>query len=101
MTQSAQPVVSTAPTAGVAVPEIAGRVRKGRFRREWRNPIGLIGAAIVLVTVLLAVLAPVVSPYLYSAQGFGRLAPPSASHWMGTDELGRDQLSRIIYGARV
>lgn len=99
--QSAGPVATTAPVAGVAVPVVAGRVRRSRFKREWRNPIGLIGAGIVLFTVLLALLAPVVSPYLYSAQGFGRLAPPSAAHWMGTDDLGRDQLSRIIYGARV
>ena len=71
-------------------PDTAGRVRKSRFRAEWRNPIGLIGAAIVLFTVLLAVLAPVISPYAPSAQGHGRLMPPSAAHWMGTDELGRD-----------
>jgi peptide/nickel transport system permease protein len=90
------------PTPAVGVPEVAERIRRrSRFRREWRNPIGLVGAAIVLFTVLLAVLAPVISPYLPSAQGFGRLMPPSANHWMGTDELGRDQLSRIIYGARV
>jgi peptide/nickel transport system permease protein len=87
--------------AVVAIPEVAGRVRRGRFRREWRNPIGLIGAAIVLFTILLALLAPIVSPYVPSAQGYGRLVAPSSSHWMGTDELGRDQLSRIIYGARV
>jgi peptide/nickel transport system permease protein len=99
----AQGMEKTAPVAtpAVSVPEVATRIRRSRFRREWRNPIGLVGAAIVLFTVLLAVLAPVVSPYLPSAQGFGRLAPPSANHWMGTDELGRDQLSRIIYGARV
>src|SRR5215216_4673864 len=83
------------------MPGVASRVRRSRFRREWRNPIGLIGAAIVLFTVVLAVLAPVISPYLPSAQGFGRLMPPSSAHWIGTDELGRDQLSRIIYGARV
>jgi peptide/nickel transport system permease protein len=100
----AQGMEKTAPVAtpAVRVPDVAERIRrKSRFRREWRNPIGLIGAAIVIFTVMLAVLAPVISPYLPSQQGYGRLTPPSARHWMGTDELGRDQLSRIIYGARV
>jgi peptide/nickel transport system permease protein len=61
----------------------------------------MFGAAIVLATILVAVLAPIISPYEPSAQGMGRLSPPSAEHWMGTDELGRDAMSRIIYGARV
>jgi peptide/nickel transport system permease protein len=99
--QSVEKTVAAAARAVVLAPDVAGRVRKSRFRREWRNPIGLVGAAIVLLTVLLAVLAPVISPYVPSAQGYGRLMAPSAAHLMGTDELGRDQLSRIIYGARV
>jgi peptide/nickel transport system permease protein len=106
MTQGAQQPVSAAGTASAAagapaVPAVAGRVRASRAQFQWRNPIGLVGAAIVLLTVLVALLAPVISPFPPSAQGFGRLMPPSAAHWMGTDELGRDQLSRIIYGARV
>jgi peptide/nickel transport system permease protein len=99
--QSVEKTAAAAARAVVLAPDVAGRVRKSRFRREWRNPIGLVGAAIVLLTVLLAVLAPVISPYVPSAQGYGRLMAPSAAHLMGTDELGRDQLSRIIYGARV
>jgi peptide/nickel transport system permease protein len=91
----------TVARTGALAPDVAVRVRRSRIRAEWRNPIGLVGAAIVLFTVLLALLAPVISPYVPSAQGYGRLMPPDAAHWMGTDELGRDQLSRIIYGARV
>lgn len=87
--------------AGTAVPSALARGRRLRFRREWRNPIGLIGAAIVLATMLWALLAPLVSPYSPSAQGAGRLVPPSLAHPMGTDELGRDVASRIIYGSRV
>jgi peptide/nickel transport system permease protein len=101
VTQGVEKTVAAAARAVVLAPDIAGRVRQSRFRREWRNPIGLVGAAIVLLTILLALLAPVVSPYTPSAQGYGRLVAPNASHWMGTDELGRDQFSRIIYGARV
>jgi peptide/nickel transport system permease protein len=84
-----------------AAPYVERRSSRLRFRREWRNPIGLIGAAIVLATVLMAVFAPLISPYEPSAQGMGRLTPPSAEHLMGTDELGRDVYSRIIYGSRV
>ncbi|HZO26587.1 MAG TPA: ABC transporter permease [Chloroflexota bacterium] len=100
MTQTVESSVAAAPRT-VGAPDVASRVRRSRFRREWRNPIGLVGAAIVLFTILLAVFAPFVSPYVPSAQGYGRLMEPSAAHLMGTDELGRDQLSRIIYGARV
>jgi peptide/nickel transport system permease protein len=92
---------AVAETASRAV-DVAARVRRrSRFRREWRNPIGLVGAVIVLFTIVVAVTAPVISPYVPSAQGFGRLMPPTMAHPMGTDELGRDQLARIIYGAQV
>ena len=88
-------------TAPIAMPVVGRRASRGWFRREWRNPIGMVGAAIVLLTILLAVLAPVVSPYDPSRQGMGRLVGPSGEHLMGTDELGRDVFSRIVYGARV
>ena len=57
----------------------------------------------VLVTlVLLAALAPVVSPFAFDALDLAhRRAAPSASHWFGTDELGRDLLTRVLFGARV
>lgn len=99
MAQGIEKELAVVPAATSA--PVAQRAARLRFRREWRNPIGLVGAAIVLATMLLALLAPVVSPYEPSAQGMGRLSPPSAQHWMGTDELGRDATSRIIYGARV
>jgi len=94
---------SAAVTAGaVADAPLALRVRgRPRFRQEWRNPIGLVGAIIVGATILVAVLAPLISPYEPSRQGMGRLVAPSAEHLMGTDELGRDATSRIIFGARV
>jgi len=88
-------------TTVVPVPVVGRRARRFGFRREWRNPIGMVGAAIVLLTVLMAVLAPLIAPYEPSRQGMGRLMAPSAEHLMGTDELGRDVFSRIIYGARV
>jgi peptide/nickel transport system permease protein len=60
------------------------------------------GLALTLLLVILAVFAPWLAPYDPTAQNLAaRLAAPSAAHWMGTDELGRDILSRIIFGARV
>jgi peptide/nickel transport system permease protein len=61
-----------------------------------------IGLAIVCLLVLLALLAPWISPAKPAAQNLAvRLQGPSFSHWMGTDELGRDILTRVLFGARV
>ncbi|MFT5234415.1 MAG: peptide/nickel transport system permease protein, partial [Candidatus Krumholzibacteriia bacterium] len=73
-------------------------VRLWRRHAEWR-----IGAVIAIGGVLLALLAPVIAPSDPAALGgIGeRLLPPSGNHWLGTDLLGRDVLSRLIHGARV
>lgn len=68
---------------------------------RWRNPIGIVGAVVVLLTVLVAIAAPLIAPYDPDAQLATRLLPPSSTNWMGTDELGRDTFSRIVFGARV
>jgi peptide/nickel transport system permease protein len=66
------------------------------------NPSALAGFAITLALVLAAAAAPVLAPYDPDAQNLAlRLAPPGALHWLGTDELGRDTLSRLLYGSRV
>jgi peptide/nickel transport system permease protein len=63
---------------------------------------GRVGFALTLLLVLVALAAPMISRYDPVAQNLpARLSPPSAAHWMGTDELGRDVWSRIVYGARV
>jgi peptide/nickel transport system permease protein len=63
---------------------------------------GRVGLALTLFLVVIALAAPWIAPADPTAQNLpARLMSPSASHWMGTDELGRDILSRIIYGARV
>jgi len=69
--------------------------------QRWRNPIGLVGAVVVLLTVVVALAAPLIAPYDPDAQESERLLPPSGSNLMGTDELGRDTFSRIVFGARV
>jgi peptide/nickel transport system permease protein len=62
----------------------------------------LIGAGLVLFWVLAAVLAPVIAPYSPNANDMAALAhpTPSSTHWLGTDHLGRDVLSRVLWGAR-
>ena len=69
--------------------------------QRWRNPIGIVGAVVVLLTIVVAIAAPLIAPYDPDAQGATRLLPPSSEHLMGTDELGRDTFSRIVFGARV
>ena len=70
--------------------------------RLLRNPLAALGCAIVAILVLSALLAPVLtggtSPLVQDLAG--RLRPPSAAHWFGTDELGRDIFARTVYGGR-
>ncbi len=69
------------------------------FSRE--RPAALIGALIVALFITVALLAPVIAPYDPLAQSYLRInAYPSAEHWLGTDQFGRDVLSRLLYGAR-
>lgn len=71
------------------------------WRRFRRNKLAMFGAAVVLFMVLLAVFAPVVTPYDPLHQVYAdALQPPSRAHWFGTDDLGRDVLTRVIFGAR-
>ena len=73
----------------------------GRVRPVWRRPLAIAGAVIAVVWLVVAVFAPLIAPYDPLAQTFTALQPPSLDHPFGTDELGRDVLSRVIYGARV
>ncbi len=72
------------------------------WRRLRANPMAMFGVCIIAALVLIALFAPVLAPYGFDQQSLdGRLLPPSAAHWLGTDDLGRDVLSRLIYGSRV
>ncbi|MDX1270049.1 MAG: hypothetical protein R3311_21970, partial [Oceanisphaera sp.] len=67
-----------------------------------RNPLAVVGLVIILGLLIVAAFAPVLAPYSPIESNLGaRLLAPSADHWMGTDELGRDILSRIIHGAHI
>lgn len=66
------------------------------------NPLAAVGVVLVVIFAILALFGPWLAPYDPAAINLpARLMPPSHAHWFGTDELGRDILSRIIYGARI
>ena len=66
------------------------------------NPLNVVALALIAVFAACALLAPLLAPYDPLAQELGtRLRPPSPEHWLGTDSLGRDIASRILYGARI
>jgi peptide/nickel transport system permease protein len=72
------------------------------FRALLRNPLAVIGAIIVLALIIIAAFAPMFATHSPIAGSLSeRLLPPGGQHWMGTDELGRDIWSRIVYGARI
>ena len=86
-------------TGALPVPEKRRRSRV--VRRFLRHRPAIVGAFVILIVVAVAVFAPLLAPYDPTATDWGKIrTPPSAEHWLGTDDLGRDSLSRLIYGAR-
>jgi oligopeptide transport system permease protein len=86
-------------------PAVAARsssLWRDAFRRLLRNRLAVAGGVVVLLLCVLAIFADVLAPYSYTKTNFGRLnESPSRDYPMGTDHLGRDLVSRMIYGARV
>src|SRR5437660_12427218 len=71
------------------------------LRRLVRRRGAMVGLAVIVLFILLAVLSPWVAPYDPIAQSWLTVRkPPNAAHWFGTDEVGRDVLARVIFGAR-
>src|SRR5689334_10793849 len=80
--------------------EMVSPVRRA-LRRLFKRKGAVVGLVVIATFILLAVLAPLLSPYEPIATSWSLVRkPPSALHWFGTDELGRDILARVIYGAR-
>ncbi len=83
-------------------------IQKGRsltqdaFMRLRKNKMAMMGLCVLVFFIVIALLTPFIAPYTYEGQNLelGATAP-SAEHWLGTDSLGRDQLTRIMYGSRV
>jgi peptide/nickel transport system permease protein len=87
----------------VAAPGVETRSRRQDFLRTFfSNRLAVFGTAIMSVFILMAIFAPLIAPYDPLQQNLlDKFAPPSREHLLGQDELGRDILSRIIYGARI
>jgi peptide/nickel transport system permease protein len=77
------------------------RRRGGRLRPAWRQPLAVVGSVIAVAWIVVAIFAPLIAPYDPLAQNFAISQAPSGAHLFGTDELGRDVLSRVIFGSRV
>ncbi len=75
---------------------------KRRVKSLLRNPMAMFGVGIIVFWILVAFLAPAIAPKGPLEQNIGdRMKPPSSQYWFGTDELGRDVFSRVVYGARI
>ena len=87
-------------------PQSRRQAALGRAYQGWRtfarNRLAVVGLGIVVLLVLIAVLAGALAPYPATIGDLGnRLLPPSAAHWLGTDDQGRDILSRLLHGSRI
>lgn len=72
------------------------------FSRLLRNKAAVVSLVYILILLLMAVFAPFIAPYEFDEVDFVAITqPPSSTHWLGTDSLGRDVFSRLVYGARI
>jgi oligopeptide transport system permease protein len=91
-----------APTGALTFRAKPTGIWREALRRLLRSRLATISAILLILLVLVAVFAPLVAPYDYTAQDYTALTqPPSRAHLLGTDDLGRDILSRLIFGARI
>ena len=88
------------PASLVQADELDSPARRAR-RRLFKRKAAVFGLIVLMMFIIVAVLAPLIVPYDPIATSWSLVRkPPTAAHWFGTDELGRDILSRVIYGAR-
>lgn len=96
----------TTSSAPLTTPAAASKHRS-EWQNAWRrfsaNRVALVGLAMLTIIILMAVFAPVIAPYdpINDMDTAMRGCPPSSAHWFGCDHLGRDLLSRVIFGARI
>jgi ABC-type dipeptide/oligopeptide/nickel transport system permease subunit len=95
-----QTATATTPSASVFAPRSAG-LGAGLWQAARRKPLGAASLAVIIVLVLMALFAGAIAPYGPLELSTDTLVAPSAYHLMGTDEIGRDVFSRVLYGARV
>ena len=97
---------SPRPLAGVTPDPLTASPARSQWWHSWqrfkRYRPGVVALGFIILLVLLAIFAPLVAPYNPNAVETSlRGAAPSGEHWLGNDDIGRDILSRIIYGTRV
>src|SRR3954463_5158680 len=101
----AQAATQSTPTLTLQSPSTKVRLRtpwQDAWRRLLRNRAAVVALIIIIVYGVVAIGAPFIAPYDYAAQDLAHTTQgPSPEHWMGTDQLGRDVFTRLIYGARV
>lgn len=101
----AEAAVQEPSTPGGSGREPTGGLWRDAFRRLLRNPAAVLGAVLVLLFLFVALFAPLLAPYPPDQANLDAIRPssvpgPSAEHWLGLDTQGRDELSRLIFGAR-
>jgi peptide/nickel transport system permease protein len=99
--ESGTPLAVTVPEAGGEDLGEARPFRKDVWKRFRRNRLAVFGLVFLVILVLVAIFAPVVAPYGITERTDQFRKPPSTDHWFGTDDIGRDVFSRVVYGARV
>ncbi|MDQ0493926.1 nickel transporter permease [Paenibacillus brasilensis] len=93
--------LSTTRTVLTTSPVVSGPWRDA-LRAFQHNKMTFVGLSIIVFFIIIALIAPWIAPFDYKEQNLvSRLQSPSAEHWFGTDDLGRDLLSRTLYGARI
>jgi peptide/nickel transport system permease protein len=96
--------MNMSPAAGIRLPHAVARKRSlwsMRWRIFSRNKLAVAGACLVLLVVIVAVFAPWIAPYPYDkGNALDAFTKPNAAHWFGTDAVGRDVLSRLVYSLR-
>jgi len=94
--------MSAAPPPSLPAVEHGSSLGRDAWQRLRRNRLAVIGGALLLLLATACVLGPIFSAYGYAEQNLNNtFAPPSAQHWLGTDQLGRDLLVRVLYGGRI
>ena len=106
MTDPGTPATTTSPIGtvsevGVSDVGVARPLRRDVWRRFRRNRLAMVGLVILVFLLLVAVFAPLIAPYSITERTSDFRQGPSAAHWFGTDRIGRDVFSRVVYGARV
>jgi peptide/nickel transport system permease protein len=103
MTLVAPTAIGGGPSGEAGISDVAEArpLRKEVWGRFKRNRLALVGLAFLIFLVLVAIFAPLIAPYGARERPVSFSSPPSRDHWFGTDQIGRDVLSRVIHGSRI